>query len=81
MIEFVFIQNFFSYGIYLYKLVGTLALHCLCLLALCIQDGELELGPHLALVAAHEQQVERKVFLSTNIIFLETPARIGLHHF
>ncbi len=33
--------------------VGALALHGLGLLALGIEDAELELGPHLALVTRH----------------------------
>jgi hypothetical protein len=37
----------------LYEAVGALALHGLGLLALGIEDAELELGPHLALVARH----------------------------
>jgi hypothetical protein len=35
------------------KAVGALALHGLGLLALGVQDAELELGPHLALVTRH----------------------------
>jgi len=49
---------------HLYESIGALTLHCLRLFPTRVQDAKLELGAHFALLALHQQQVERQVVLA-----------------